>query len=78
MGTKTNPGKFDCYEAAAPDEPMFVLLARDPLAPYLVRLWALLKYGPTKFQTSREEKCAEANWCANEMEHWRVQTGGGE
>jgi hypothetical protein len=40
MGTKQNPGPFDCYAAAAPDEPMFVLLARDPLAPALVREWA--------------------------------------
>ena len=29
MGTKNNPGKFDCYEHAKPDEPMFVLLGRD-------------------------------------------------
>jgi hypothetical protein len=31
MGTKSNPGPFDCYAKAEPDEPMFVLLARDPL-----------------------------------------------
>ncbi|HAW11807.1 MAG TPA: aspartate decarboxylase, partial [Chloroflexi bacterium] len=30
MGTKNNPGKFDCYDDAHPDEPMFVLLGRDP------------------------------------------------
>lgn len=40
MGTKNNPGKFDCYANADPDEPMFVLLARDPLASDLVLLWA--------------------------------------
>ena len=45
MGTKNNPGKFDCYEAAAPDEPMFILLARDPVAPYLVRIWASIRKG---------------------------------
>lgn len=43
MGTKNNPGKFDCYENAKPDEPMFVLLARDDLAPHLTRLWAACK-----------------------------------
>jgi hypothetical protein len=40
MGTKNNPGKFDCYDDAHPDEPMFVLLGRDPAAGSLVRLWA--------------------------------------
>ena len=29
--------------ALDPDEPMFVLLARDPLAPILVDLWASLR-----------------------------------
>lgn len=45
MGTKENPGKFDCYSKAAPDEPMFVLLARDPSAPYLVMAWGYLQSG---------------------------------
>jgi hypothetical protein len=45
MGSKNNPGKFDCYEAAHPDEPMFVLLGRDESAPYLVRLWAEIRTG---------------------------------
>lgn len=33
MGTKNNPGAFDCYANAEPDEPMFVLLGRDKHAP---------------------------------------------
>ena len=37
MGTKANPGQFDCYAAAADDEPLFVLRANDPLAPSLLR-----------------------------------------
>jgi hypothetical protein len=40
MGTKLQPGKFDCYNAAQPDEPVFVLLARDPDFQRLVREWA--------------------------------------
>lgn len=40
MGTKKEPGKFDCYEKAKDDEPMFTLLARDPMFAYLVNLWA--------------------------------------
>lgn len=43
MGTKNNPGKFDCYENAEPDEPMFTLLGRDPVAPFLVSLWAKVR-----------------------------------
>lgn len=45
MGTKNNPGKFDCYENAKPDEPMFVLLARDPIAPFLVSIWSSVRNG---------------------------------
>lgn len=40
MGTKNNPSKFDCYANAHPDEPMFVLLGRDPFAADLVEEWA--------------------------------------
>lgn len=40
MGTKANPGKYDCHANALPDEPMFVLLARDPDFERLVRSWA--------------------------------------
>lgn len=45
MGTKNKPGKFDCYANAEPDEPMFVLLARDPLAAFLVSIWSKVRYG---------------------------------
>lgn len=40
MGTKNNPGRFDCYANAEPDEPMFVLLGRDPHGHAAVRKWA--------------------------------------
>jgi hypothetical protein len=43
VGTKNNPGEFDCYAKAEPDEPMFTLLARDPQFANLVRLWAALR-----------------------------------
>ena len=73
MGTKNNPGEFDCYESADPDEPMFVLLARDELAPDRVLDWAA-KYGekcgrdPTPHQN---RKINEAYQCAIDMEKWR-------
>lgn len=45
MGSKLKPGKFDCYENAEPDEPMFVLLARDRLAPSLTAIWSAIRAG---------------------------------
>lgn len=45
MGTKNNPGTYDCYAAAEPDEPLFTLLARDPTAPWLVAAWRQLRAG---------------------------------
>lgn len=45
MGTKNNPGKFDCYANADPDEPMFVLLGRDRLAGHLVSIWSKIRMG---------------------------------
>ena len=62
MGTKNNPGDFDCYENAEPDEPMFILLARDKHAPTLVWLWATLREldgeDPKKVKEARQ--CVEA------------------
>lgn len=43
MGTKLNPGQFDCYAKAEPNEPYFTLVGRDPLAGPLVELWAHLR-----------------------------------
>lgn len=62
MGTKNNPGKYDCYTKAEPDEPMFVLLGRDRYAPILVELWAMLRErdGEKSAQTAEAKECAEA------------------
>lgn len=66
MGTKNNPGSFDCYKNALPDEPMFILLARDPEAPLLIRLWANIRR-----RIGDDLKAEEAEKCASEMESWR-------
>lgn len=66
MGTKNDPGEFDCYANAEPDEPMFVLLARDPTAPLLVRTWVELQGMAVSI-----DKASEAYACANKMEAWR-------
>lgn len=67
MGTKRNPGQFDCYANADPDEPMFILLGRDPLAPLLVRRWAELRQRDGEDPKKVGEACA----CADAMEAWR-------
>jgi phosphatidylethanolamine-binding protein (PEBP) family uncharacterized protein len=67
MGTKENPGKYDCYDKAVPDEPMFVLLARDPDASTLVRFWHVLKGQ----QGEDNSKLEEAWKCADQMDEWR-------
>lgn len=71
MATKNNPGKYDCYENADPDEPMFILLGRDPDGPRLVDEWANARenrgYNP--------EKVAEARQCAESMRQWLAKIG---
>lgn len=69
MGTKANPGAYDCYAAAHPDEPMFVLLGRDKHAAALVNLWAAMR---RLEEGSDEAKIAQAEQCANEMVHWLI------
>ncbi len=74
MGTRRNPGRFDCYLNAKEDEPMFILLARDPIAPLIIELWcfyrSLLVWSKIKPKTDLE-MVAEARMCAEEMTKWR-------
>lgn len=79
MGTKNNPGDYDCYAKAEPDEPMFVLLARDPLAATTVRGWAInlqnqtdMGILPKEDAIKNREKVQEAYKCADDMEKWRA------
>lgn len=71
MGSKNTPGQFDCYANAEPDEPMFVLLARDPLAPLLVELWAGLRAVLVQAE-GEPAKIKEARQCAENMRKWPV------
>lgn len=70
MGTKSNPGQFDCYAAAGDDEPLFVLLGRDPAAPEAIRHWAetRLNHAGGKPDGRESAKIAEAMACARAME----------
>jgi hypothetical protein len=71
MGTKNNPGRYDCFSSAAPDEPMFVLLGRDPMAAVLVRLWAMLRC----IQGEETAKINEAMACALALENYAKGLG---
>jgi len=78
MGTKNNPGSYDCYAHAAPDEPMFVLLARDIDAPRTVLNWAVSrlvrlvkKYGDSEQIPMAERlQIQEARQCVDDMVAW--------
>ncbi len=70
MGTKQNPGPHDCYAAAQPNEPLFILLARDPLAPILVDLWATLR---TQQRPGDSDKAGEAYDTACDMREWALR-----
>ena len=69
MGTKNNPGDYDCYANAHPDEPMFVLLGRDRMAPELIEDWATWR----ESEGEDPAKVAEARECAQQMRAWRAQ-----
>lgn len=74
MGTKANPGSFDCYNNAADDEPMFVLFARDEQAPQRVRDWAFHRLSLVRSGLKPLEdldKVTEALKCADDMVAWR-------
>jgi hypothetical protein len=71
MGTKTNPGKYDCLDKLDPDEPFFVLRAQDRFAPMIVRQWAELVLAAREAQgLPPSEKLIEAYRCANAMQNW--------
>lgn len=71
MGTKNNPGVHDCYAAALPDEPLFVLLGRDRHAPALVWLWAALR----AMDEEDAAVVAEARACVVLMLKWAATHG---
>lgn len=74
MGTKNNPGTFDCYANAEPDEPMFILLGRDEDAAKAVREWAGSRTRKITTGLKPESDRAmikEAYECADAMDAYR-------
>jgi hypothetical protein len=79
MGSKNNPGDFDCYHNALPDEPMFILLARDPNAPNLVDEWAVGRMRDIALNLRPKSDLPmvdEAQKCAADMRRWRKENDG--
>lgn len=56
---------------AADDEPIFVLRAKDKLAPIVVETWAMI----AKLMGVSEDKITEATDCAIEMYRWQDKNG---
>lgn len=74
MGTKNNPGRFDCDNRALPDEPTFTLLARDPDFHRLVMKWAKRRKADIACGLrpgSDTDKVKEARQCAKDGRRWR-------
>jgi hypothetical protein len=79
MGTKNNPGSFDCYSKALPDEPVFVLLARDPGFERLVMEWARDREFAVACGERPDTDLAmveEAYKCARAGAEWRHKNNG--
>jgi hypothetical protein len=79
MGTLRNPGAFDCLARALPEEPLFVLLARDASAPGMVLQWAFEREREIMRGDRPAEDGAmvlEARRCAQQMADWRVENDG--
>lgn len=71
MASKNNPGHYDCYANAEPDEPMFVLLGRDKMAGSLVRLWSEARFNDGE----QPRKVNEAMTCAAAQDDWAGSKG---
>lgn len=57
-----------CLNKASYDEPVFVLRAKDPIAPMAIRHWATMA-----IPAHESEKIAMAFNIADEMDEWRRQ-----
>lgn len=79
MGSKNQPGDFDCYANALPNEPMFILLARDKTAAVLVDDWAAerrCRIAAGECPQSDMAMVKEAMQCAENMRTWRNANDG--
>lgn len=78
METKANPNPNGCLAKALSDEPFFVLLARDLIAPTVIRAWAdrRAQLGVVGDRRQDAEQLQEALETADAMEKWREEHDG--
>lgn len=71
-----SPGS--CWNRAAPNEPVFVLRANDPLAPQIVRMWAAryaeMKASVAPITAEQRAKHREALDVAAAMIRYRIES----
>ncbi len=72
MATKNDPGTWKCYENAEPDEPMFVLLGRDPAACCAVIFWVKMRM---EMGQPMDDQLKDARDLAYKMEQWAKAKG---
>ena len=80
MGTKNNPGKYDCYNKAEPDEPVFTLMGRDRNSATLIWLWTALREIqslnlPPEEKVKEDDKIHEARQCVVDIIDYRMTRG---
>lgn len=88
MTAKTEIGPFDALDKALPNEPRFVLLARDPAAPAAITEWARIRrnlaykrFGDSPRKRDRTvfeaelAQAAQAEEIAERMQVWRAGEG---
>lgn len=89
MGTKAKPGRYDCLERAADDEPYFTLIARDRSMPHLLEAWAAVRDSDEvalerafrrlsalvgEYDPAEEAGMVqEARECAEDARYWRAR-----
>lgn len=74
-GTTTTPSKYDCLRKLKPDEPYFLLRAKDRYAPKVIRNWASQVMNDPTASIQSREKAAEAYELAGRMEAWQSKNG---
>lgn len=77
MGTKNNPGKYDCYAKLEPDEPYFLLRGKDPIGWLIVKLWIAMRItmADDLIPAAYGDKLNEAKDTAARMKEWAIAKG---
>ena len=79
MGTKNNPGPYDCYAKLEADEPYFVLRGKDPIGWLIVKLWVRIRttiaLGAGSLPEEYSAKLDEASATAEKMKQWAIGKG---